>query len=901
MKRIRNSYIERFLKTGRFKISSATIDNINEYYRDGISIDLNEEVYNLISDFITFFKPRNVLDPHCGIGTVLNSIKNNNKVGYEKNTTAVEIAQEININSSIKSGDIYKENFAEKFDLIISVIPFFGYPENTKNIFYLINQNLNDNGNLILILPDGFFWGQSKQLKEVRSKLIKSWNVTHIIDLPPSYNTGVKLKMLVVNKSTLKSDELVYMPRLTGFIKSQSIKKLKKQYIVNNTIYKSGNFWVKKEELILSSIWERRFHDPIVKDLEKELKDSNARKLIDVTDLILAGKYVSNNFRKREGEILVITPRNIQNNNFTLSSKDYYINSDEFANYQKFAVLKGDIILNSIGPNFKLCIITKNIKAIINQNIFLIRSKNNHFIIQYLSTNTGLEEFLKQTKKHSRGVIIPKLYLSGLKNILVPIFSKPKTKSEITGIYYESDTLKLLLNEFTERGWGAEIVTSSRYKFDIGLYHNSKLVSFVEIKKNRNKINNIDLEKLVIKQVDTIVKYHDLIGCFVIIDSKIYFYYQNKLKKLNSLPIFSDYKKRLSIEDYPSVRRQKISKKSREFKLTSSRRIGREQKTEPQIDYKKIFNENDYERPDLNIRYLLEKVTNLVDIVEKQNMNLEKLTKDISVLKEGQKSIKSDTKIIPELAKKLDIMMSEVKKIKSLTKHTNESIDHSILNIIKSVDKTHDFNKIDDYIPKVTEWFRFWDKIEKNTKIFMPGSEWLFDNIKISEFQDFSPFVLYYCRALENELLKKIFLSFHEHVNKMSEKKLNSLFVWSKDGLNEKKLKEYQLFFNQFKTNIIKKREKYTLGDMRLILNLLPNLKNKKGSTRFSISPLLKELNKFISNKIGQVEPETINRLEDLIINYRNKSAHVDIIDEEKALVFYQEFKIIMNKLIGKF
>jgi len=894
MKKIRNSYIERFLKTGRFNISSDTIDNINEFYIHGRSIDLNEEVYNLISDFVTFFKPRNVLDPHCGIGTVLNSIKNNNKVGYEKNTIAVEIAQEININSSIKLGDIYKENLTEKFDLIISFIPFFGYADNIKNIFYLIKQNLNNNGNLILILPAGFFWSQSKQLKEVRSKLIKSLNVTHIIDLPPSYNTGVKLKMLVVNKSTLKSDELVYMPRLTGFIKSTSIKNLKKQDIVHDTISKSGNFWVKKEELILSSIWERRFHDPIVKDLEKELKDSNARKLIDITDLILAGKYVSNNFRKHEGEILVITPRNIQNNNFTLSSKDYYINSDKIANYQKFAVLKGDIILNSIGPNFKFCIIPKNIKAIINQNIFLIRSKNNHFIIQYLSTNAGLEEFLKQTKKHSRGIVIPKLYLSGLKNILVPVFSKPKTKFEIAGIYYESDTLKLLLNEFTERGWGAEIVTSSRYKFDIGLYHNSKLISFVEIKKNRNKINNIDLEKLVTKQVDTIVKYYDLNGCFVIIDSKIYFYYQNKLKKLNSLPIFSDYKKTLNIDDYPSVRKQKSSKKS------FSKR-GREQEIVPQIDYKKILDENDYERPELSIRYLLEKVTNLVDIVEKQNMNLEKLTKDISVLKEGQKSIKSDTKIIPELAKKLDIMMSEVKKIKSLTKHTNESIDHSILKIIKSVDKTHDFNKIDDYIPKVTEWFKFWHKIEKNTKTFMPGSEWLYDNIKISEFQDFSPFVLYYCRALENELLKKIFLSFHDHVNKMSEKKFKSLFIWNKDGLNEKKLKEYQVFFNQFKTNIIKKREKYTLGDMRLILNLLPNSKNKKGSTRFSISPLLKELNKFISNKIGQVEPETIKRLEDLITNYRNKSAHVEIIDEEKALVFYQEFKIIMNKLIGKF
>jgi hypothetical protein len=267
-------------------------------------------------------------------------------------------------------------------------------------------------------------------------------------------------------------------------------------------------------------------------------------------------------------------------------------------------------------------------------------------------------------------------------------------------------------------------------------------------------------------------------------------------------------------------------------------------------------------------------------------------------LMEAQKSIKSDTsKILTNTNK----MMSEISEIKSLTKDTNESIEKSISKIINSVEKNHDFNTIEDYIPKVTEWFKFWDKIEENTKTFMPGSEWLYENIKSSDFQDFSPFVLYYCRALENELLKKIFLSFHDHINEMNDNELKSLFVWDKEGINEKKLKEYQIFFNQFKTNILKSRKKYTLGDMRLILNLLPNSKNKKGSIRYSISPLLKELNKFIKNKIGGIESETINRLENLIINYRNKSAHVDIIEEEKALIFYNEFKIIMNKLIGKF
>ena len=251
--------MSRFFKTGKFKISQNTIDTANKFYDLGYSIDLNEEVYNLIFDFIAFFKPRNVLDPHCGIGNVLNSIKNSNKVGYEKNPKALEIAKEININSSFKLVNIYKENISEKFDAIASVMPFFGkYSDYINNIFYLIEQNLNDNGNLILILPDGFFFGQNKLLKDGRNKLIKSWNVTHIIDLPTSYNTGVKLKMLVVNKSLSKLDNSVYMPRVTDFNRLTVNKKLQKQNIIENTISKTGRFWVKKEDLILSSTWERR-------------------------------------------------------------------------------------------------------------------------------------------------------------------------------------------------------------------------------------------------------------------------------------------------------------------------------------------------------------------------------------------------------------------------------------------------------------------------------------------------------------------------------------------------------------------------------------------------------------------------------------------------------------------
>ena len=875
--------MSRFFKTGKFKISQNTIDTANKFYDLGYSIDLNEEVYDLIFDFITFFKPRNVLDPHCGVGNVLNSIKNTNKVGYEKNQKALEIAKEININSSFKLVDIYKENISEKFDAIATVMPFFGkYSDHINNIFYLIEQNLNDNGNLILILPDGFFFGQNKQLKDGRNKLIKSWNVTHIIDLPSSYNTGVKLKMLVVNKSLYKLDNSVYMPRVTDFNRLAVNKKLQKQNIIENTISKIGRFWVKKEELILSSTWERRFHDPVIRSIEQDLVNNNAKKLSEVADLILAGKYVKNDLRKQDDEILVITPNNIKNNNFTLSSKDYFINSNEITNYQKLTVLKGDIILNSIGPNFKFCIIPKNIKGIINQNIFLIRSENNDFIIKYLLSNTGREEFLKQTKKHSRGVIIPKLYLSGLKNILIPTFPN-KPSSDLKEYDVFSDALKVFSNEFKERGWEIKLEDKSgKFWLDIGLYYKNKLVSFVEIKSNTNRINTVHLENRVKTQVEIIIKNHNINGCFIIIDYDIYFYNKNNLEKLNSFPNFLDYKKILVNEDHI--------------------REGRQQKAEDlNSHYKQILEENDYERLELKDRLIIELLKKQTEIVEKQSKSIKELKTDMQELIEGQKNIKSDTKLIPELAKKFDIMMSEILEIKSLTKYTNESIEKSISKIISSVEKNHDFNTIEDYIPKVTEWFKFWDKIEENTKTFMPGSEWLYDNIVSSGIKDFSPFVLYYCRALENELLKKIFLSFHDHLNEMNDNELKSLFVWNKEGLKEKKIKEYDFFYKTFKTNIENNGDNYNLGFIREALSILPSIKKPKGSERFKRSPLIIEFNNFLSLKMRRIENDTLERLRYIIKDYRNKSAHVGIIDNNQALHFYNEFKLLMNKIIEKF
>lgn len=87
---------------------------------------------------------------------------------------------------------------------------------------------------------------------------------------------------------------------------------------------------------------------------------------------------------------------------------------------------------------------------------------------------------------------------------------------------------------------------------------------------------------------------------------------------------------------------------------------------------------------------------------------------------------------------------------------------------------------------------------------------------------------------------------------------------------------------------------------MRFILSIIPNAKKKDGSKRYQRSPLLKEFYIFIKKEFGDFDPKTLKQLENIITNYRNKSAHVDIINEENALVFYEDFKELMNKLIKK-
>tara|TARA_X000000368_G_scaffold214097_1_gene169128 strand:- start:2782 stop:5055 length:2274 start_codon:yes stop_codon:yes gene_type:complete len=752
-------------------------------------------------------------------------------------------------------------------------------------ILYLIDKKLENNGNLLIVLPAGFFW--SHYIRNERKKITYHYKVTHIIDLPKSYNTSVQLKLLIVNKSSPDINDIIYMPKIKDLNVRSSIGESASE-IVKNTIDKTGSFWVNRQEIVLSNRWDRRFHDPQNKEIEQNLlNQGNAKKLSEIS-LIIPGKHFPEKLRKIESDLLVIKPQNIQNNNFEYHKSDYFIDTEDLENSIK--VREGDLIINSIGPKFKFCLIPQNVEGVINQNLFLIRSELNEFIDVYLQSNTGNEEFSRQVNRYRTGSTVSKLHLKDLKNILVPSSVDNHIKylqgiGRYSRTNNEFELTKLFSADFILNGWQVKVSERiGNIHLDIGLYHNDRIVSFVEIKKSRNEVFLKSQEKKIIDQCQNSISIIEeetsqiINGCFVIIDYDIFFLKDNRLEQIKSIPLFSDYRNIL----YPFIQgRQQRA-------LLNKTRIREFKDIEPKN------NTTENEGFNLNQRLLLD----LMNEMKGMNNKMDKIDQKMDTLTINQESLHSKT---DKILSNLDLMMDEVKEIKSLTANTNESIEKAIVKIINVTDNNYNFSDVERYIPRIKKWFDFWNTLESESKVFMPRSEYLHDLISESDFDDYSPYVLYYCRVLELELFRKIFYQFGVFL-KEKNKEINELFNYDKENLSNRTIKDIEDgMMRSFKNKLINNDSKYSLGEMRLILDLLPDSESQKTSRRFKALKVLQELEAFINSQVGSIPKELIKEIKEIIDKYRNPSAHVGEINKDNAKKFFNAYKGIMVGLIRLF
>lgn len=274
------------------------------------------------------------------------------------------------------------------------------------------------------------------------------------------------------------------------------------------------------------------------------------------------------------------------------------------------------------------------------------------------------------------------------------------------------------------------------------------------------------------------------------------------------------------------------------------------------------------------------KVTN-VDLMEF-------LKKKFEEQKEQGKAIKSAVEDVKRLVSLIFKGVEEVKK-------SSLSVEIKISKIEKHISKI-DKKDLRAFEKKVKKWFGYWKNIGKKTRVFMCGAELYFYHAERTNIPDYSAFIISYCKALENELLKKLFLSFIKKAKSRSdyEKSLN-LDI---SGISPSKAKGLESFVRAFKKRF--KDEKFTLGEMKEVLKRLPN-KESKTHPVFHRFEILRSLDDYIKATSFKISPEIISEIEFITNRFRNKAAHSDYINKKSALVFVKRYRNLMNKVSAFF
>lgn len=267
---------------------------------------------------------------------------------------------------------------------------------------------------------------------------------------------------------------------------------------------------------------------------------------------------------------------------------------------------------------------------------------------------------------------------------------------------------------------------------------------------------------------------------------------------------------------------------------------------------------------------------------------------------EMQSQLKEILVTVKDIQSNVSTLLEEFKAIKSYPREIEDKIIFMYKDIDEKLNNLSSKQKdIDECVIIIKKWFDQFDLLESNSKKYLPEAEFIYNQISNLSNPDYSPFVIQYCRALENELLCKIFRAY---VQSLIDRKidLEKEFVWDfQKKQNNKPNDEHTFPFVKILNKYIKENENewhFELGRMEFILR-------KLGGESINNSPILKDFKLFVINKFneGLFSIEYLNDIKSIITNYRNQSAHPNIIDAEKAMMFHKEIKECLTQLFDNY
>ena len=277
-----------------------------------------------------------------------------------------------------------------------------------------------------------------------------------------------------------------------------------------------------------------------------------------------------------------------------------------------------------------------------------------------------------------------------------------------------------------------------------------------------------------------------------------------------------------------------------------------------------------YSQGEMVIDYLQLLMMSAEDTERAHNKSFARLDEIINVVRGIDSKI--DTVI-----EKLTTVQDEIEEIKLCQRNDEEKINLMVSKLSRLESSIPD-EEIEDYCVLAESLYSNWDSLDKLTKKFIPLAEFLYSKLQKIDDADFSPVIIELCRAIENEFLLKVFSKFTLFL--INRERNNLVNYLSKDRASKYLSERTNDFVKAVNKASKTKRPEYTLGQMNWILSLL-------GDRRaLSESPLLKDFDDYLhynTEAARLLDPDYIGKINDLVKNYRNPSAHPEVMDIQKA------------------
>ncbi|MBK7245619.1 MAG: N-6 DNA methylase [Saprospiraceae bacterium] len=390
-------------------------DEILDFVANDYRIQLHttpNSIAKLISHLVKANLPKSAIDICCGTGNILYYLQNeiDDLTGVEIVENVAELTKYFIPDLHIITADSFKYPFIRKYEVVVGNIPFGMRIElegrsmpGEEAFLRKAHELITDNGRAVMLVPYTLLL--SGQFQSFRNYFIGY--LKEIITLPAGSirNTQIKTALLVIDKQESKEVKITQL---------KDFDSLEKEYQNSSSVTYTNEK--------LSERWDPEYHLTKVSNFYKELESFQTKELQDLAEII-KGKMIPADTLKEKGDYLYLKPVHIQKDGLKLDSalkyaSNYFLSEKDF----KYILQPGDIVISTIFNDLKMYVYqSSDVSAIASDNMAIIRSSKQDYILSYLQTDEGKNIFKTQVEDLRKGVAISHLNIKDLVKIKIPI------------------------------------------------------------------------------------------------------------------------------------------------------------------------------------------------------------------------------------------------------------------------------------------------------------------------------------------------------------------------------------------------------------------------------------------------------------------------------------------------